>query len=44
MRRLAAAALLALLLTAALSACGKKNLPQPPPGEPRTYPRTYPSA
>jgi len=35
--------LVVLLVTLALSGCGKKNLPQPPPDEPNTYPRTYPS-
>jgi predicted small lipoprotein YifL len=41
-RALAAVALL-LLLAAPLAACGKKGLPEPPPGEPNTYPRTYPA-
>jgi predicted small lipoprotein YifL len=32
-----------LFAVLALAACGKKNNPQPPPGEPVTYPRAYPS-
>jgi hypothetical protein len=30
--------------SAALSACGKKGQPLPPPDEPSYYPRKYPSA
>jgi predicted small lipoprotein YifL len=33
-----------LVIVLALSGCGKKGSPQPPPGEPDTYPRVYPSA
>ena len=43
MNRTAALLLLALFLALDLAACGKKNMPQPPPGVPVTYPRTYPS-
>jgi predicted small lipoprotein YifL len=32
-----------LLIAAALTGCGKKGAPQPPPDVPNTYPRTYPS-
>ena len=34
---------LVLLAGLAIAGCGKKNLPQPPPGTPVTYPRVYPS-
>ncbi len=33
-----------LLVALTLAGCGKKGMPQPPPGEPNTYPRTYPGA
>ena len=36
-------AFVTLALTVALAACGKRNAPVPPPGEPSTYPRSYPS-
>jgi len=36
--------MLLFVLVLALSGCGKKGAPQPPPDEPNTYPRTYPSA
>jgi hypothetical protein len=36
-------ALLSLVLSLALTGCGKRNAPIPPPGEPDTYPRSYPS-
>jgi nitrous oxide reductase accessory protein NosL len=40
----AKAVLLALALTLALAACGKKSAPQPPgPPDQVTYPRTYPA-
>ena len=35
--------LCALVLSLALTACGKRNAPQPPPDVPDTYPRPYPS-
>ena len=31
-----------LVITAALTGCGKKNSPVPPPGTTTTYPQTYP--
>jgi hypothetical protein len=31
-----------LLLALSLSACGKRNLPEPPAGQENTYPRPYP--
>jgi predicted small lipoprotein YifL len=36
--------LVLLLVVLALTGCGKKGSPQPPPGEPNTYPRVYPNA
>jgi predicted small lipoprotein YifL len=33
-----------LLLGLTLAGCGKKGMPQPPPGVPNTYPRVYPNA
>jgi hypothetical protein len=42
-RALASFGLCALLLSVALTGCGKRNAPQPPPDEPNTYPRPYPS-
>jgi predicted small lipoprotein YifL len=42
-RRFTAIAILALVLLApALTGCGKKDAPTPPPGVPDTYPRPYP--
>jgi hypothetical protein len=38
-----AIALCALVFSVALAACGKRNVPIPPPDEPNTYPRPYPS-
>jgi hypothetical protein len=35
--------LCAVIISLALSGCGKKNAPQPPPDVPNTYPRPYPS-
>ena len=35
--------IMALLLLLALTGCGKRNAPEPPPDVPDTYPRTYPS-
>jgi predicted small lipoprotein YifL len=32
------------LLALALAGCGRKGLPQPPPGVPHVYPRVYPNA
>jgi predicted small lipoprotein YifL len=34
---------LVLVVGLALTGCGRKGNPQPPPGEPNAYPRTYPS-
>jgi len=34
--------LVVLLITLALTGCGKKGGLQPPPDEPNTYPRSYP--
>jgi len=42
-RGLCCLALIPLLFTIVLAGCGKKGLPEPPPGEPTTYPRPYPS-
>jgi len=35
---------LVLLVAVALTGCGRKGNPQPPPGEQNRYPRTYPSS
>jgi predicted small lipoprotein YifL len=35
---------LVLLVAVALTGCGRKGNPQPPPGEQNQYPRTYPSS
>ena len=43
MTRKIAGAIVLLLAVLALTGCGKKGNPQPPPGVPNTYPRTYPS-
>jgi hypothetical protein len=32
----------ALAVAVALSGCGRKGVPQPPPGVPKTYPQPYP--
>jgi len=41
--RMLAAALMALCLGSALSACGKRGDPEPPPGAKKSdYPRPYP--
>jgi Prokaryotic lipoprotein-attachment site len=32
-----------VLLSLALTGCGKRGPPEPPPGVPDTYPRPYPS-
>jgi hypothetical protein len=32
-----------LVFSLALTGCGKRNAPIPPPDEPNTYPRPYPS-
>ena len=37
------AVLAALLIAVALTGCGKKGAPQPPPDEPNTFPRSYPN-
>jgi predicted small lipoprotein YifL len=34
---------LMLVVALALTGCGRKGNPQPPPGEQNQYPRTYPS-
>lgn len=36
------AACVALAVALALTGCGKKGAPQPPPGVPNTYPQPYP--
>lgn len=41
MTRLLTMALVAVLVTASLSACGRKGAPEAPPGS--TYPDTYPN-
>lgn len=41
MSRIALSLILALSLLPALSACGKKGDPEPPPGS--EFPRTYPT-
>jgi predicted small lipoprotein YifL len=35
---------LVFLVAVALTGCGRKGNPQPPPGEQNQYPRTYPSS
>jgi hypothetical protein len=35
--------LLAVVFSLALTGCGKRNAPLPPPDVPNTYPRPYPS-
>jgi predicted small lipoprotein YifL len=32
-----------LLMAVALTGCGKKGAPQPPPDQPNTFPRSYPN-
>ena len=32
-----------LVITLALAGCGKKGVPNPPPGVPNTYPQNYPA-
>ena len=39
----ASLALVAVVLALALSGCGRRNLPEPPPDVPNTFPRPYPS-
>ena len=39
---LCSAAGIMLALAVALSGCGRKGAPQPPPGVPKTYPQPYP--
>lgn len=41
MTRMLTLTLVAILLTASLSACGRKGAPEAPPGS--TYPSTYPN-
>jgi hypothetical protein len=38
-----ATAILVIVLALAITGCGKRNAPQPPPDVPTTYPRPYPS-
>ena len=33
----------AVLLSLALTGCGKRGVPEPPPDVPNTFPRPYPS-
>jgi len=35
--------LVALVLAIALTGCGRRSQPEPPPGVPNTFPRPYPS-
>jgi predicted small lipoprotein YifL len=42
--RLTSRVALVLLVAVALTGCGRKGNPQPPPGEQNQYPRTYPSS
>jgi predicted small lipoprotein YifL len=42
--RLTSQVALVLLVAVALTGCGRKGNPQPPPGEQNQYPRTYPSS
>ena len=35
--------LVALILVLALTGCGRRNAPEPPPDVPNTFPRPYPS-
>jgi len=42
--RLVSRVALVLLVAVALTGCGRKGNPQPPPGEQNRYPRTYPSS
>ena len=39
---LSGAAAVVLAVAVALSGCGRKGAPQPPPGVPKTYPQPYP--
>jgi hypothetical protein len=39
---LCGAACVMLALAVALSGCGRKGAPQPPPDVPKTYPQPYP--
>jgi len=41
--RLIALLLVATVLALPLAACGKKNVPVPPPDQPKTYPGQYPN-
>jgi predicted small lipoprotein YifL len=43
-RPIAIRLVLVLLVAVALTGCGRKGNPQPPPGEKTGYPRTYPSS
>jgi hypothetical protein len=36
-------AIVAVILSLALTGCGKKGPPEPPPDVPNTFPRPYPS-
>jgi predicted small lipoprotein YifL len=42
--RLTSRVALVLLIALALTGCGRKGNPQPPPGQQNAYPRTYPSS
>ena len=41
-RQTAAQVIAAVLIVLALAGCGRKAMPEPPPGQPSTYPVPYP--